>query len=480
MNEISTDPTAPHISNSYLRKYNKESSPIHSYNISNRNNNGLHPYLHTFNSEWIDSPDSSPSKSTKLYYNNNNNNIINNMPAATTTTTHISSKYETPSKLVRSNFNYITPSSDSKFNDGKLINRNSSSNSNEAPNDLLSSSILSNDSTDSSPLKHNIKNADIFYSMINTIVGKDKLAKVGQYSLRLLLHYSSKTESYLSNDLINIKTINERYYNKEKQLELIRNFLKHPKDFVRIVIILICSVFKLRFQGMAKGLSTYRQFLRFGKTPFRIRDLYNKFHSNYDAQTKTVNNKIFNKSLVGDLISLYYGVNDESTLLYKLNLFDNKKLYDFVSRHESIAWYYESWYALYNAYLNLTNINKEEMDIKIQIQVKKKAKVLSKQLLGGTAIRTIDNFPNHGATGDDSTKDLKLLNDIKFKKFNAYLDIYKNLSDIVFNSYSVFHIKLPFDTLQIWMGISASSLSSIKIYRETKKRLIEEESRKKV
>ena len=114
------------------------------------------------------------------------------------------------------------------------------------------------------------------------------------------------------------------------------------------------------------------------------------------------------------------------------------------------------------------------MDLKIQIQVKNRAKALSKQLLIGES--TILNTHVGGVSRDDKT----LLNNIQFKKNNAYLDIYKNISDLVFNSYTVFRLTLPFDTLQIWMGISASVLSTVKLYRETKKQLIEKEMKKRV
>ena len=77
------------------------------------------------------------------------------------------------------------------------------------------------------------------------------------------------------------------------------------------------------------------------------------------------------------------------------------------------------------------------------------------------------------SSSTNNTEDAKLLDEIQFKKNNAWIDIYKNLSDLAFNTYTVFQIKLPFDTWQIWMGISASVLSTIKLYRETKRTMIE-------
>ena len=125
---------------------------------------------------------------------------------------------------------------------------------------------------------------------------------------------------------------------------------------------------------------------------------------------------------------------------------------------------------IYNAYGRLQKLSQQEMDLKIQIQVKSKARLLSKQLLGASSIE--------GLSHEDDTKDAQQLKEIQFKKYNSYIDIYKSLFDFIFNTYTVFNMALPFDTLQLWMGISASSLSILKLYRETRKRLIAESLRK--
>lgn len=318
--------------------------------------------------------------------------------------------------------------------------------------------------------KPSVHQMDILWSMLNDVVGKDKMAKFGQYTLRLLIYWANKSENYLSDSQINFKTINLRYNDREKKLNLFMNFLKHPQNFIRIITILVCSIFSSRFAGMVKGLSMYRQFLRFGKTPFRLRNLYNKLRSAiiFDKEKQLLDlshfqAKFLTNSTLGDLAGLYYGVSDETLLLYKLDFLSNKPLHALANRHEALAWYSETILGLYNAYENLQNLSQKEIELKIQIQVKSRSRVLSKQLLGGT-ITTMDTH-----LGDE--KDLLKLKEIQFKKTNIHLDIYKGLSDFFFNSYTVFRSPLPFATLQIWLGISASSFSIIKLYRETKKKL---------
>lgn len=318
-----------------------------------------------------------------------------------------------------------------------------------------------------------VHSMEVLWSMLNDITGKDKMAKFGQYTLRLLLHHSAKTQEYLSDDVVNIKLINKTYRETGRMMDLLVSFVQHPQEFTKIVVILTCSIFSLRFKAWVPALGTYRQLLRFGKSPFRLRALFKKLReaTYHDPVTKSwkINDMFFNNNTLGEVISLYYSLNDEALLLYKLKFLRNPTLRKFVGKHESYAWYLDSWLALYNAWNNLNRLSQKEMDVKIQIQVKKKARAISKQLLGGTALHSLD-FGNP----DDDSGDSQALKEIHFRMTNARLDIYKTISDIVFNSYTVFNAALHFDTIQIWMGISASLLSSIKLYREKKRSLVKE------
>ena len=73
---------------------------------------------------------------------------------------------------------------------------------------------------------------------------------------------------------------------------------------------------------MINGLSMYRQFLRFGKTTFRIRDLIVKFHHNVfnnssDNQVQINKSKIFDRKTLGQfylyimelMMNQYYFIN---------------------------------------------------------------------------------------------------------------------------------------------------------------------------
>ena len=408
------------------------------------------PLPQVFNSEWVESAQNSPENISKI--------LEDQIKMSTTTAMATGSniKYETPLKS-KNDFAYIPAHDIQKMEKAESISQASSTASTIPPKPPV------------------ISNWKIFWSMLNNIVGKDKMAKVAQYSLRLLVFHATQAQDYLSDEKVNIAAIKLRYDDSTKQLELMKNFVKHPSDFIRIIAIIVCSLFKTRFAGMINGLSMYRQFLRFGKTPFRIRDLLVKFKTNINFKNKMLQineQELFNRSTLDQIFGLYYGVNDESILLYKLNFLTSSTYKTFVTRHESYGWYCQSWLALYNTYESLTNLTQQEMDLKIAIQVRNKAKILSKQLLGGADIL---NLTSSTYNSSSNTEDELKLQDIMFKKTNCWIEIYKLLADLGFNTYTVFSIALPFKTWQIWMGIVASGLSTIKLYRETIDKMIKEQ-----
>ena len=312
----------------------------------------------------------------------------------------------------------------------------------------------------------NVNNFDIFWSMLNDVVGKDKLAKFSQYSLRLLLFWADRGEKYLSDPTLNFDIISKRYNDREKQLNLFYNFLKHPQNFVKIIIVMVLNIFQQRFAGMVKGLGLYRQFLRFGKSPFRLNSIVKKFTNTASkaSNMEDFTEMFFSRSTMDDLIGFYYNFNDEGSLLYKLGMLNNKTIHKFVSKHEAYAWYCDTLFGLYKTYIDLQDIYQKELELKIQIQVKSRSRVISRQLLG-SGESTSTNF------NSSDERDLQRLKEIEFSKQNLYLDVYKLLSDFSFNSYTVFNAKLPFATFQIWMGMSASFLSIVKLYRQTKMKL---------
>ncbi|RKP31566.1 hypothetical protein METBISCDRAFT_13807 [Metschnikowia bicuspidata] len=308
---------------------------------------------------------------------------------------------------------------------------------------------------------------DVFWAMVNDITGKDKLAKFGQYLLRLLLHHAQQIQQYLSDDRVNIKTISHTYTSNDKILALVLKFACNPRAFARVLGILVCSVFSSRCAGLVPALGMFRQILRFGKSPFRVRALWLKVRENAYHNPKLrlwrLHGDLVTKNTLGDAVALYYSVNDEISLLFKLRFLRNSTLRAFATLHEAYAWYCDSWLAMYNAMGRLRKLSQQEIETRILIQVKQRSRVLSKQILGTLAFQT--------AVPDDDDRDALALAEIRFNIDNVKLDILKTVSDIVCNSYTVFNVPLHFATVQIWTGISAAFLSSVKLYREKQRAL---------
>lgn len=380
-----------------------------------------------YNQEWIDSP--SPLK------------------MLATTLTRQQHQVTTPLKQLPAFTAYITPELDRTDKAMNVFNMQ------EPP---------SSPEPELSPPKQ-VLNWDVWWKILNTILGKDKLAKFGQYLLRLVLYHAHTTQTYLSDATMNIDIINSRYNDLSKKLDLLKNFIKHPQNFMLIVLIFVSDRFILRFSGFVGGLLMYRQFLRFGKTPFRIRDIMEEVQTAFRKQDLSM---IYNLKFLDEVIALYYGIFDEMMLLFKLRFYTSKRIQGYAARHELLAWYYMTILALYNTYHKLSSLSQREMDLKVQIEVKRKARQLLKRLLGSgghllTGIRTEAVLE----------ADLTQLDEIQFNKNNAWLDVYKNIADLVFNTYTVFSLPLPFPTIQIWMGLAALGLSTVKIYRETKRKM---------
>lgn len=353
---------------------------------------------------------------------------------------------------------------------------------------------------------------DIWWSMILTVLGKDKMARMAQYLLRLIVYYANKSETYLSDESINLQLILNRYNDREKQLNIFRNLFKHPQNFARIATILGCHVLQQRVKAVVPALSLFRQMLRTGKSPFRIRNLVVALKNAIAPDGSSINwQKLLVKKNISDLTGLYYNICDEYLLLYKLKLVHNREMHTWASRHEMIAWFVETCFALNTTWKNLQELSEEEMDLKIQSQVKQRARVLSRLILGsGSAVinhntTTTNNNNNNNNSGnvaatttqieglipgsgsnsmsssimssylthEDSKEELKQMKDLQFKKYSNYMDLYKLISDFAFCFYLVFKVPLPFGSLQIILGVMSSSFSLHKIYREQRKKLVD-------
>lgn len=361
--------------------------------------------------------------------------------------------------------------------------------------------------------KKKVTNVDVLFKVFDLLAGKDKLGKVIQYGLRILMYYviNLKNSNYLRN-LENESVL--RYNNNNKGLNIILNLINNSKFFLLILL----NQFEKRSTGLISALSVYRQLLRAGKTPLKVIRLFNKskftlsklINNSYKqkdsniltSSINTISKDWINESTFNDLTSLYYSWFDESLLAYKLGILSNPKYRKISSDHEAIAWYILIINGLRKEYNKLNQLNIKENQIKINYQVKKRAKALmySMQNSNGNSSGNLvlqspisspsklNNYyqyqspsirsksPNGQSvisnTNGNNNID-KELEEIYKEKYMVQLELFKLSCDFIFDTISVFDIKVsqPFHLI---FGFGAGFTSLSKIWMDVKENLEKE------
>ncbi|GME92326.1 hypothetical protein B5S29_g4071 [[Candida] boidinii] len=427
------------------------------------------------------------SSPIKLDYNNNNNN--HHIPNMSSTSTTVN----------------LTPLPPMETNSIPPLNLNEQ---------IILSSVNKN--------KKKISNVDVLFKLFDLLSGKDKLGKVIQYGLRIIMYYviNLKNSNYLKN-LENESILNYNN-NNNKGLNLILNLINNSK----FILLILLNQFEKRSIGLINALSIYRQLLRAGKTPLKVIRLFNKskftlsklINSTYYKQNNNNNSNILtnsiniiskdwiNESTFNDLTSLYYSWFDESLLAFKLGLLSNKKYRKISSDHEAIAWYILIINGLRKEYNKLNQLNIKENQIKINYQVKKRAKALmysmqnnnnnnSNSSNGNLLLQSpisspskLNNYyqyqspsirsksPNgqsvisNGTITTTATNIDKELEEIYKEKYMVQLELFKLSCDFIFDTISVFDIKVsqPFHLI---FGFGAGFTSLSKIWMDVRENL---------
>lgn len=256
------------------------------------------------------------------------------------------------------------------------------------------------------------RNIDILRYIFGTVDGKDKLVKLLKCILDLLnsgLFVSSPRTSY----------------SLARPLLIIFHMLKK----------MVPRISKARASFISQQLSIFRYILRFGGTPFRVSNFVKKVRhlnlSNYQKQ-------LINESTLQEVIDIYYGVFDELDLLYKLNFWNNSKIYDFVVKQEALSWQADILLNLKQNYFKLQNIKR------------KNSQVLKSNLEG---------------------KELKL-EDLSLERMYAYLDLMRLSFDCVANIIDMTNVErqLPRGTYPA-LSLISGTCGFIKLWLSTRKQL---------
>lgn len=213
---------------------------------------------------------------------------------------------------------------------------------------------------------------DVFKNVLGKLGGKDRIAKILQYVLNLLKYYLTNTRRFLIDTKFENLSLDPRLH------------YKNPLKYFKLLIFLNSTMLERKIFDITKNISIFRQMLRFGGTPYRIRQFlikFNKFIKSGPTNLINIYKFWINEDSLGDFIDLYYGICDEIILLYKLNVFTNPNFKTFIGKHEAYSWYMDILLGLKKNYNKLQENRNKQLQLNIQNQVKQKASLLSKRLM---------------------------------------------------------------------------------------------------
>ncbi|SCU82906.1 LADA_0C08614g1_1 [Lachancea dasiensis] len=332
-----------------------------------------------------------------------------------------------------------------------------------------------------------VKNIDILHHIFGTLGGKDRLAKILKYVLDLLKlfvgHGRAKITKWDPQVL--------QYYSKVLAQLNLRLILKHPITILKIITVAGLRNFEARASLISTNLSLFRQIMRFGGTPFRLVSLCQKIgitmqkitagkqtsinivgSQSSNGHSLSVINKLWlNEGSLADFIDLYYGIMDELMLLHKFKVWHHEGTYQWVAKHECLSWYYDIILGLKKNWVSLQDLNKAQLELEIQIQVKKRALELSSRLHGKAASPIKQQLLQDLHNGSsNSSHTLDRIREIEQQRKTVILDLIRLLFDFAADTTDVFHLKTPPGTYAV-LSLASGLTGFVKLWRNAKSEL---------
>ena len=292
-----------------------------------------------------------------------------------------------------------------------------------------------------------VENMQILQYLLNSLSGKDKVAKVVRYILQLLRMFTSKFVRQNQRKFGSVDVWTKGY-----NFQALKKILLQPC----LVSFLAFRNIDRKLEYVISQLGTYRYILRFGSSPFLLYDLIKKVRKVFASR----NNKgvslqssaytVFgNESSLREMVNLYYTICDELVVLHKLKLWKNDKLYDTIERHQALTWQFDIVFGFKDLWIKMEELQRKQFEYNIELQVKERAASLY-----GDSLRSANMSPirkqlqQEFGNGTDGQNDgnwiiREKLQKISFEKRLLYLDLIKLTFDACANSVDVFHIKTP-------------------------------------
>ncbi|CCK68022.1 uncharacterized protein KNAG_0A03380 [Huiozyma naganishii CBS 8797] len=314
-----------------------------------------------------------------------------------------------------------------------------------------------------------VKRINILKVIVNSLNGKDKVAKILKYVFDLLNFGLTKLTQ--SN-----KLLDRIFANKT-----LSRFLRQP----RLLMTYMSKKLVAKLSFISSQLSTYRYILRFGSSPFLLLDLIEKCKQKWKVE-KAKNLDTFstvlsfavsypNEKSVRELNDLYFTFCDEMMLLHKFKVWSSLTLATTLMRHEVYAWQFDIVVNLKDTISKWNGIKRRELETNIEMEI------LSRPGTSNPHYNESDFIPGQPSEKhreSNKNEELQILRDrlliLKEEKQTTQLDLIRLMFDCAANSTDLFNLNISSGTysiLSLFSGISGF----IKLWIQAEKQLIEEQ-----
>lgn len=352
---------------------------------------------------------------------------------------------------------------------------------------------------------------EIFNACVNDLTGKDKLAKLTQYGIRLIgaVH-----------DIHGFG--NSRVKEKYRNLELVDNAVKNGDSPIsngsqlRLILSQTATVFKghrlkrllylflayltRKLAGLLNGLNIYRHLLRAGTVPFRVWKFANHIkhsikilldESKSDGQAVKLEKVLqywTTRDMVSQMCNFWYALSDEILLIFRFGLLLRGKQGGFGFADALFSWAEDhelySWMALiilglqkdWNKWLHLKN---EESRIILNQKVKARTRriVGDMQRQRGNKLGSPDvDFEDYERVEEEFEYDhgyFSRLAKINHDKTTILINSVRLTCDLLFDAKYIMHWNM-YRPLHVALGLASGTLGFVNCWRGQRERLVAE------
>lgn len=374
----------------------------------------------------------------------------------------------------------------------------------------------------------NPSNFEIFHACVNDLTGKDKLAKIAQYFLRLMtsannIHglgnpkiarsfVTTKSETLSIDDSTVIDSDASAIINTTSityMLPLIAKLLSKSstllsKSKIQKMILLVLAFFTKKLSGLLEGLNIYRHLLRAGTIPFRVWKFTN--HIRYSLNILLDKSKLdgpafrlekvvqywTTKDMISQIANFWYAISDEILLIYRFKILlhgpNNGKysnaLFAWAEDHELYSWMATILLGLNNDWNKWLVLKSKES----RIILNEKVKARTKRIVGNLKLKSSNTSGNNNRISspdientdydedDDNEFDSLYHNQlmkIHHEMRTVYINSIRLSCDMIFDAKYIFHWDM-YPPLHLSLAFTSGCLGLVNVWRSQRDRLLKE------